>query len=106
GLEERVVWLDRVHVGTFLCAIDVLALPYRSTAGQAAFPSLMLEALYAGRPLVTTALPLLSELAEDEHVALLCPPERPDLLAAQLDRLLSSEPLRHRMSREQMRLAH
>ncbi|MFI5266099.1 MAG: glycosyltransferase family 4 protein [Chloroflexota bacterium] len=105
-VRSHVTWLGKVHVGTFLCAIDVLSLPYRSTAGQGAFPSLVLEALHAGRPLVTTDLPLLSEIAEHERVALLCPPERPDLLARQLDRLLSSEPLRRRMSREQIALAH
>src|SRR5207244_378805 len=31
GLDRRVAWLSKVHVGTFLCAIDVLALPCRST---------------------------------------------------------------------------
>ena len=105
-VRSNVRWLGKVHVGTFLCAIDVLSLPYRSTAGQGAFPSLVLEALHAGRPLVTTDLPLLHEIAEHERVALLCPPERPDLLANQLDRLLSSEPLRRRMSQEQIKLAH
>ncbi len=105
GVRSHVTWLGKVHVGTFLCAIDVLSLPYRSTAGQSAFPALVLEALHAGRPLVTTALPLLSEIAEQERVALLCPPERPDLLAAQLDRLLSSEELRREMSTAQISLA-
>lgn len=105
-VQSHVKWLGKVNVGTFLCAIDVLGLPYRSTAGQAAFPSLVLEALHAGRPLVTTDLPLLAEIAEDEEVALLCPPDRPDVLASQLDRLLSSEPLRRRMSKAQMQLAH
>jgi glycosyltransferase involved in cell wall biosynthesis len=103
---SHVTWLGKVHVGQFLCAIDVLSLPYRSTSGQGAYPSLVLEALHAGRPLVTTDLPLLSEMAGDERVALLCPPERPDLLASQLDRLLSSEPLRRQMSREQIKVAH
>jgi len=104
-VKSHVTWLGKVNVGNFLCAVDVLALPYRSTAGQGAFPSLVLEALHAGRPLVTTDLPLLAEIAEDEHLALLCPPERPDVLAQQLDRLLSSEPLRRRMSKEQIRVA-
>src|SRR5439155_23350509 len=39
GVRSHVTWLGKVHVGNFLCAVDVLALPYRSTAGQAAFPS-------------------------------------------------------------------
>lgn len=105
-VRSHVTWLSKVHVGAFMAAIDVLALPYRATAGQGAFPSLVLEALHAGRPLVTTALPLLNEIAQDEQVALVCPPNRPDLLAQNLDRLLTSELLRHRMSKQQMQLAH
>src|SRR5205823_2312830 len=35
-VKSNVKWLGKINVGTFLCAIDVLALPYRSTAGQAA----------------------------------------------------------------------
>jgi glycosyltransferase involved in cell wall biosynthesis len=101
-VQSRVNWLGKVHVGTFLCAVDVLALPYRSTAGQGLFPSLILEAFFAGRPLVTTDLPLLREVAGDERVALLCQPDNPRMLAEQLDRALSSEPLRRRMSREQL----
>src|SRR5207253_7332801 len=98
GLEHRVAWLTKVHVGTFLCAIDVLALPYRSTAGQGAYPSLVLEALHVGRPLVTTDLPPLREITSRDDVALACPPERPDLLAANIAPLLKSEPRRSRMA--------
>ncbi|MBV9119763.1 MAG: glycosyltransferase family 4 protein, partial [Chloroflexi bacterium] len=50
-VSAHVTWLGKVHVGSFLSAIDVLALPYRSTAGQGAYPSLVLEALHLGRPL-------------------------------------------------------
>ncbi len=101
GLEARVTWLRKVHVGTFLSAIDVLALPYRSTAGQAAFPSLLLEALHARRSLVTTDLPLLREVTSLGPVALNCPPERPDLLAERLELLLRSEEQRRAMSEAQ-----
>ncbi len=96
-LEDHVTWLGKVHVGTFLCAVDLLALPYRCTAGQGAFPSLVMEALEAGCPLVTTRLPLLEEMLEDEVTALLCPPDRPDLLTAQMARLLSDGGLRQRV---------
>jgi glycosyltransferase involved in cell wall biosynthesis len=105
GLEEQVVWLRKVHVGTFLCAIDVLALPYRSTAGQAAYPSLMLEVLHVGRPLVTTDLPLLREITAGGEVARACPPEQPGRLAAGIAELLGSERARDRMSEAQRGLA-
>jgi glycosyltransferase involved in cell wall biosynthesis len=98
GLEDRVVWLEKVHVGTFLSAVDALALPYRSTAGQGAYPSLVLEALHAGTPLVTTDLPLLREITSRGDVALDCPPERADLLAANVVALLGSEARRAEMA--------
>ncbi|HLZ09012.1 MAG TPA: glycosyltransferase family 4 protein [Chloroflexota bacterium] len=105
GVESQVVWLKKVHVGTFLCAVDVLALPYRTTAGQGAFPSLVLEALHVGCPLVTTDLPLLREVTSLGPVALVCPPEQPDELAKQLECLLTSQARRNRMSAAQRQVA-
>ena len=97
GLDDHVTWLGKVHVGTFLCALDVLALPYRCTAGQGAYPSLVIEALHAGCPLVTTRLPLLEELLGPTETALLCVPEQPAALAAHLETLLVDEARNRRM---------
>jgi glycosyltransferase involved in cell wall biosynthesis len=88
GLEQRVVWLRRVDRGCFLAALDVLALPYRRTTGQGAFPNLVLEALAVGVPLVTSRLPLLTELLADSGAALLSPPDDPSAIAASCARLL------------------
>ena len=66
---------------------------------------LVLEALQVGRPLVTTDLPLLREVTALGPVALVCPPERPDLLAERLERLLASEPRRREMAQAQRRVA-
>jgi glycosyltransferase involved in cell wall biosynthesis len=104
GIEDRVVWLSKVHVGTFLSAIDVLALPYRSTAGQAAFPSMALEAIRAGRPLVTTDLPLLRELTDLGPIARTCPPEQPAALAEQIAALLRAPVERAAMAQAQRRV--
>ena len=103
-LQDRVTWLGKVHVGTFLCALDALALPYRCTAGQGAYPSLVIEALHAGVPLVTSRLPLLEELLGD-GTALLCPPEQPEALADALGRLLSSASLRMQVQAAQLAAA-
>lgn len=97
GLEAHVTWLGKVHVGTFLCALDVLALPYRCTAGQGAYPSLVIEALHAGCPLVTSRLPLLEELLGQTETALLCEPEQSAALAAQLETALVDEQRMARM---------
>ncbi|MHB8619266.1 MAG: glycosyltransferase family 4 protein [Chloroflexota bacterium] len=105
GLESRVTWLGMVHVGTFLCAVDALALPYRSTAGQGAFPSLVLEALQAGCPLVTSDLPLIREIVTPGETALLFAPERADDLSEQLERVLADASLRAGMAAAEQALS-
>jgi glycosyltransferase involved in cell wall biosynthesis len=105
GLDDHVTWLGKVHVGTFLCALDALALPYRCTAGQGAYPSLVIEALHAGCPLVTSRLPLLEELLGPTETALLCAPERPAALAAQLETLLTDGQRTARMRTAQQLVA-
>lgn len=102
GLDGRVTWLGKVHMGAFLSAIDVLALPYRSTAGQSAFPALLIEALHAGCPLVTSDLPLVLEVVAPDRTGLVCEPDRPRQLAGQLGRLLESNERRIAMSAAQM----
>ncbi len=96
-VEERVDWLGKVDVGAFLSAIDVLALPYRSTAGQGAIPSLVIEAMHMQRALVTSRLPLLEEVLSDERTALLSDVGRADQLACNLDLLLGDELLSQQM---------
>ena len=96
-VQDRVNWLGKVDVGAFLSAIDVLALPYRSTAGQGAIPSLVIEAMHMQRALVTSRLPLLEEVLEDERTALLSDVGRDDQLAGNLDLLLGDELLSQRM---------
>ncbi len=101
----RIVWLNRVPVGTFLCAVDVLALPYRSTAGQGTFPSLVLEAVHLRTPLITSNLPLLTELLGPAGAALLTPPERPSELAAALERILTDDRARRSVKEGQRLLS-
>lgn len=100
-LADRVVRLGRVEVGTFLSAIDVLALPYRLTMGQGAFPNMVLEAMTVGVPLVTSDLPLLREIVDHGETALLSPPDDPAALAASLARLLDDPGLAAAMVRQQ-----
>lgn len=88
GLADRVTILGRVAVGSFLSRCDVCVLPYRLTIGQAAFPGLVLEAMAAGVPLVTSDLPLLCELVGKDQVARLARPEDPLDLARQICALL------------------
>jgi len=93
GIADRVIELGRLDVGQLFSAADVVALPYRFSIGQAAYPGTVLEAMTIGVPLVTSSLPLLEELTERGRTALLAHPGDPDDLAAQIVRLLRNPPL-------------
>jgi glycosyltransferase involved in cell wall biosynthesis len=84
GIAHRVIELGRVDVGHLFSAVDVVALPYRFSIGQAAFPGTVLEAMTVGVPLVTTRLPLLIDLTENGRTALLARPEDPGDLSRQI----------------------
>jgi glycosyltransferase involved in cell wall biosynthesis len=106
SLTDHVVRLGRVEVGRFMSALDVLALPYRLSMGQGAFPNMALEAMTVGVPLVTSDLPLLRELVDHEETALLCPPDDPVALARNLARLLDEPGMAAAMvGRQQRRMA-
>jgi glycosyltransferase involved in cell wall biosynthesis len=60
-------------------------------------PNAVLEYMAAGRPIVSTAVGAAPQLIHDQVHGLLVPPERPDLLAAAICRLLSDPALATRM---------
>lgn len=88
GIAARVIELGRLDVGQLFSAADVVALPYRFSIGQAAYPGTVLEAMTIGVPLVTSSLPLLEELTEAGRTALLARPGDVEDLAAKIIRLL------------------
>ena len=88
GIQDRVIELGRLDVGKLFSAADVVALPYRFTIGQAAFPGTVIEAMWVGVPLVTSNLPLLAELSGNGMTALLAEPGSPAQLANCITRLL------------------
>jgi glycosyltransferase involved in cell wall biosynthesis len=104
GLGEWVIRLGRVNVSEFFSDLDLLALPYRLTIGQNAYPNLVLEAMKVGVPLVTTDLPLLRELAADGRAALLATPGDPTSLAETIGRLLDQPNLAAALVAEQRTL--
>jgi glycosyltransferase involved in cell wall biosynthesis len=106
GLQDAVIELGRVDVAQLYSAADVVALPYRFTLGQAAFPGSVLEAMWLGVPLVTTQLPLLSELLTSEHTALLARAGDARDLGEKVTRLLQDRALAARLAEAQRSLAH
>ncbi len=105
ALRGRVFQMGQVSVPELLAASDVLALPYRLTVGQAACPSMLVEGIAAGVPVVTTDLPLLRELTEGGRTALLARPDDPEALAGAIECVLTQPPLVQEMRRAQRRWA-
>lgn len=62
-------------------------------------PNVLLEAMASGVPVVSTAVSGIPELIESEREGLLIPPNRPDLLAEAVDRLLASRESAERFAR-------
>jgi glycosyltransferase involved in cell wall biosynthesis len=73
---------------------DVFCLPSR----QEGFGIVFLEAMAAGLPIVAARAGATPEVAPEGIASLLVPPDRADLLAAALDRVLADEDLRTRLS--------
>ena len=97
GIADRVIELGRLDVAQLFSAADVVALPYRFTIGQAAYPGTVIEAMWVGAPLVTSDLPLLRELSSGGQTALLAPPGDPGRLGQQIARLLVDPVLAQRL---------
>lgn len=94
------------RVPMYLAAADVLAMPYErevlTPSGENTsqwFSSLKLyEYLAAGRPIVSTDLPVLRTVLKHEYNALLVEPNNVDALRAAIERLLTDPPLATRLA--------
>ena len=63
-------------------------------------PNVLVEAMAAGLPVVSTAVSGIPELVRHEESGLLVPPEDPDALAGAIARLLGDDDLRTRLARQ------
>lgn len=90
GIGSHVIELGRVDIGQLFSAADVVALPYRFSIGQAAYPGTVIEAMRVGAPLVLSDLPLLRELTGMPPAALLARPGDPSDLAQKVSTLLAN----------------
>jgi glycosyltransferase involved in cell wall biosynthesis len=94
GLERQIDmrgYLSGAALRAAYAEADIFALPTYWAEG---FPTVIMEAMHAGLPIVTTPLRgAVDQLVQGKH-SLFVPPHRPDLLAAALERLAGDEPLR------------
>lgn len=92
----------------FQAAADVLLMPYEQKIGISsgnidssaiASPMKMFEYMATGRPILTSDLPVLREVL-DENTAIFCPPADADAWKNALERLLADPALRSRLGQE------
>ena len=95
GLSARVRLTGHQNeVAPWLAALDVFALPSYANEGV---PQALVQAMFVGVPCVTTDVGAISEVALDEHTALVVARENSVALAGAIDRLLGDPQLRTRL---------
>jgi glycosyltransferase involved in cell wall biosynthesis len=105
GLKNKSILLGKIDVPKFLSTIDVLVLPYRVTFATQLFPSVLLEAMSVGVPLVTTKIKPLTEVIADGRTALFVQPSNSQKIAKAIINLLSNQELREKMIANQREIA-
>jgi glycosyltransferase involved in cell wall biosynthesis len=105
GIAPEVVidgrYLEMDEVGPLMRAADVVVLPYRTATASGA-----LQVAYAfARPVIVTDVGALPEAVDDGRTGVVVPPERPDLLAAALVKVLTDQDEARAMGREGAALA-
>jgi glycosyltransferase involved in cell wall biosynthesis len=95
GLGERVRWLGYRRPGDILPALDIFAL----TSAYEALPYVLLEALCAGLPIVSTAVGGVSVTVTQGHNGIVVAAQEVGEFADALDSLISDNHLRRRMAK-------
>jgi len=101
GLDGRVLFAGaRDDVARMLAAADLFVLPSLTEA----LPTVLAEAMAAGRPIVATTVGGIPEMVRHGEAALLVPPADPGALAAAVCRLLANPRQAAAMGRSGRRL--
>jgi len=94
-------WAEPASLPAWLQAADVLLIPSSRAPLQryrnCVLPMKLFAYLAAGRPILAPVSPDTAELLKHDENALLVPPERPEVAAAALDRLLGDPALAERL---------
>jgi len=102
GLAERVRFLgalphEAVQAAFERCSMLVLPARVAPDGDRDAMPTVLVEAMARGLPVVSTALVGIPEIVRHEETGLLVAPDDPDALAAAIRRLLSDHTLARRL---------
>lgn len=108
GVTDRIRFLGfhpYAEVPALLAAADIALLPLAEGIVARCFtsPLKLFDYLAAGIPIVAVDFPTVREVLRDGENALLVPPERPDLLAAAVERLLHDPALATRLAQQARR---
>jgi glycosyltransferase involved in cell wall biosynthesis len=96
GCKDRVIFTGQVNdVGTFYAAANVFVLPSHSEGS----PNVLLEAMAANLPIVTTSVGGVPEMVENNESALLVPANDPQSLASSIGQLLTDREVAQRLTR-------
>jgi glycosyltransferase involved in cell wall biosynthesis len=95
GLGDRVFFTGLVaDVRPWLAHLDAMVVPSR----REGLPTVLLEALAAGCPIVATRVGGVPEIVADQQTGLLVPPGDAQALGRALQRVLADPQLRHRLA--------
>jgi glycosyltransferase involved in cell wall biosynthesis len=94
GGRSLVLLRNRDDVGSLLASSDILLLPSRKEG----LPTVLIEAAFAGVPIVASRIPGVVDLVEDGESALLFPPDSPEALAGAVIAACRDAGLRERLA--------
>lgn len=95
GVHERIVMPGfRSDLAAIYRALDMLVIPSRSEG----LPTVMIEAMLMGVPLISTAVGAVPDVIEDGATALMVPPNDEAALARAIERLAGDRALRQRLA--------
>lgn len=93
NLADQIIWPGEIDGRSLMSAFDVFALP----SDYEGLSYSLIEALFAGLPIVTTAVSGASSVVRDGENGYIVPRRQPEAFAEALDRILSDPELRAQM---------
>lgn len=84
---------------------DIIVLPYRVSLEIPEYPFVLLEAMAAGRPILTTDIGAIPELIKDGYNGLLVSPKKPELIVSAITKLLNNPELASKLGKNAKKTA-